>query len=236
MARKKRSNSGGLRGDEWLATYSDCITLLLTFFILLYSMSTVDAQKFQQVSGALNEIMTGSTADSILPYNLYNGNVPLVGGETPGNGTQTYEGIKQFLSENDLSSTVEMTEDERGVILQLRDSILFEPGKANLIPESIDVLDKISVLIGSLNNSIIVEGHTDNVPHQSSEYASNWELSGARAVTVLRYFVDGKGLNPTRFSSAGYGEYRPIVANSSVENKAKNRRVNILIVTNNEEV
>lgn len=235
MARKKRSNTGGLKGDEWLATYSDCITLLLTFFILLYSMSTVDAQKLQQLSNALNEVMTGKSADSILEYNLYEGNVPLVGGETPIEGMDTYDEIKQFLSENDLSSTVEVTEDERGVILQLRDSILFEPGKADLISNSITVLDKISVLISGLNNSIIIEGHTDNVPHQSANYASNWELSGARAVTVLRYFVDGKGLNPTRFSSAGFGEYKPLVTNTSDENKAKNRRVNILIVANSKE-
>lgn len=237
MARKKKSKSKGLSGEEWLGTYADTITLLMTFFVLLYSMSSVDAQKLQALSNAFNEIMTGSSADSILEYNLYDGDIPLVGGETPyeGEAMDSYEEISQFVQENDLSSTVEITEDERGVILQLRDSILFEPGKANLIPESISVLDKISLLISSLPNPIIIEGHTDNVPHNSAMYGSNWELSAARAVTVLRYFVDGKSQNPTRFSSAGYGEYKPLVANTSVENKAKNRRVNILIVTSNEE-
>lgn len=242
MARRKRSSGSGASGDSWLATYSDTITLLLTFFVLLYSMSSLDAQKLKELSQAFNEVMAGKSADSILEYNLYNGQVPLVGGESPYDSTEslggrsdTYEEIKNYVEKNNLSSTVEIVEDERGVIIQLRDSILFESGKANLKSDSIKILDTISVLIGTMDNSIIVEGHTDNVPHSSSEYASNWELSAARAVTVLRYFVDGKGQNPTRFSSAGYGEYKPLVPNNSAENRAKNRRVNILIVANSEE-
>ena len=243
MARRKKSNGGGVSGDGWLATYSDTITLLLTFFVLLYSMSSVDAQKLKQISNAFNEIMTGKSADSILQFDLYDGKVPLVGGESSYeemidmNGTtdSSYEEIKSFVDSNDLNSVVEITEDERGIIIQLRDSILFESGKANLKPDSMVVLDKISELIGSMANSIIIEGHTDNVPHNSAEYESNWELSSARAVMVLRYFVDGKGQNPTRFSAAGYGEYKPLVSNITDEDRAKNRRVNILIVASKEE-
>lgn len=241
MARKKQKpESEGPKGDEWLGTYSDMVTLLLTFFILLYSMSSVDSEKLKQLSKAFNEVMGGEKGDSILQYDLYDGEVPLVGGESDNKemadkAQSMYAGVKEFVKDNNLSNTVKITEDERGVILQLKDSILFETGEAELKPQSKDVLNKINTLIKSLPNAIVVEGHTDNVPIHNSEYDSNWDLSTARAVTVVRYFIEEKKENPSRFSAAGYGEYRPIVANNSNENRSKNRRVNILIVANNKE-
>lgn len=242
MARRQKKDSDEFT-TSWLDTYADTITLLMTFFVLLYSMSTVDAQKTKQISNAFNVVMKGQSGDTILQYDLYNGKVPLVGGESSyedmseksGGETSTYQEVKEFVNKNDLSSTVSITEDERGIILQLRDNILFETGQANLKQESVAVLDKINVLISTLPNSIIIEGHTDNVPIKTNQFDSNWELSATRATKVLRYFTEAKGQNPTRFSAIGYGETRPLVQNTSVENKAQNRRVNILIVANNKE-
>ncbi|MCR6513550.1 MAG: OmpA family protein [Clostridium chrysemydis] len=241
MARKKKKpESEGLKGDEWLGTYSDMVTLLLTFFILLYSMSSVDSEKLKQLSKAFNQVMVGTKGDSILQYDLYDGEVPLVGGESDNKdisdtAQSMYKGVKEFVKDNNLSDTVDITEDERGVILQLKDSILFQTGESKLKPESKDILNKINTLLKSVPNSIVVEGHTDNVPIHNSEYNSNWDLSTARAVTVVRYFIEEKGENPSRFSASGYGEYKPLVANNSDDNRAKNRRVNILIVANNKE-
>lgn len=241
MARKKKKpESEGLKGDEWLGTYSDMVTLLLTFFILLYSMSSVDSEKLKQLSKAFNQVMVGTKGDSILQYDLYDGEVPLVGGESDNKdisdtAQSMYKGVKEFVKDNNLSDTVDITEDERGVILQLKDSILFQTGESKLKPESKDILNKINTLLKSVPNSIVVEGHTDNVPIHNSEYDSNWDLSTARAVTVVRYFIEEKGENPSRFSASGYGEYKPLVANNSDENRSKNRRVNILIVANNKE-
>ena len=242
MARKKRS-APEESGATWLDTYADTVTLLMTFFVLLYSMSTGDGEKLKQISNAFNEIMAGQKADSILQYDLYNGSVPLVGGESDyvdtiagaNHNSQTYEEVKEFVEKNDLSSTVSITEDERGVILQMKDSILFETGKADLKADSKELLDKISILTATLPNSIIIEGHTDNVPIKTPEFDSNWELSSMRATRVLRYFTEQKQQNPSRFSAVGYGETKPIVPNTTVENKAQNRRVNILIVANNKE-
>lgn len=241
MARKKKKpESEGLKGDEWLGTYSDMVTLLLTFFILLYSMSSVDSEKLKQLSKAFNQVMVGTKGDSILQYDLYDGEVPLVGGESDNKdisdtAQSMYKGVKEFVKDNNLSDTVDITEDERGVILQLKDSILFQTGESKLKPESRDILNKINTLLKSVPNSIVVEGHTDNVPIHNSEYNSNWDLSTARAVTVVRYFIEEKGDNPSRFSASGYGEYKPLVANNSDDNRSKNRRVNILIVANNKE-
>lgn len=241
MARKKKEKPQEATAS-WLDTYADTITLLMTFFVLLYSMSSVDNQKVKQISEAFNETMAGSAADSMLQYNLYDGEVPLVGGETKvdskvedTSGQQNYEEIKEFVQQNDLASTVTITEDERGVILQLKDNILFETGKANLKTDSLPVLDKIGVLIATMPNSIIIEGHTDNVPIKTVDFPSNWYLSSDRANSVLTYFIDSKKQNANRFSSMGYGETKPLVQNTSDTARAQNRRVNILIVANSKE-
>lgn len=241
MARKKKEKPQEATAS-WLDTYADTITLLMTFFVLLYSMSSVDTQKVKQISAAFNEIMTGKAADSILEYNLYDGEVPLIGGEIKIDSQvedsleqQTLEEIKEFVEENDLVSTVAIIEDERGVILQLKDSILFETGKADLKINSLPVLDKIGSLMATMPNSVIIEGHTDNVPIKTAEFPSNWYLSSDRANSVVTYFIDSIKQNPNRFSSMGYGETKPLVPNISEADKAQNRRVNILIVANSKE-
>ncbi len=243
MARKRKDDSGGLTGNEWLNTYSDCVTLLLTFFVLLYSMSTVDAEKLKSISRAFS-IMSGQSGDTFLEYDMYQGSQPIVGGEskventveTNEDGNMTmYQAVKEYAEENGLNTALDITQDERGVVLHLRDNVLFDSGQADLINESKDVLDKINTLISTLPNPIVIEGHTDNVPINTAKYKSNWELSTQRAVNVLKYFVEDKNQDPSRFSASGYGEYRPSVENNSEENKAQNRRVNIVIVSNNEE-
>lgn len=244
MARKKnQAAQDGPTGDEWLGTYADCITLLLTFFVLLYSMSSVNEEKLKAVSAALQSVLTGQTGKTFLEYDLNNGEVPIVGEnateeEKPVDSVDEnaimYEKIKKFIEENGLEDEVEIREDERGIVMQLRDSILFESGKAELKPESKGLLNTIGNLLSTLDNGIIVEGHTDNLPINTYKYASNWELSSARAVTVVKYFIEDEKLDPKRFTASGYGEYQPIVENNSEENRAKNRRVNILIVAKKE--
>lgn len=242
MARKKKDSGDGLRGDEWIATFSDTMTLLLTFFILLYSFSSVDAKKFSQISSALNSVLTGQSGQTIFESNMSNGNVPLVGEDPEMINSQVgtpkeelYEKVKNFVQKNSLTDIVEVNEDPRGVVLRLRDNVLFESGKADIKEPSKAILDKINSLISTFPNAIIVEGHTDNVPISTYKYESNWELSTSRAVNVLRYFVVFKGQNPERFTAAGYGEYKPVAPNNSDENKAKNRRVNILILQGEKE-
>lgn len=244
MARKKKSPEGGLTGNEWLATYSDTVTLLLTFFVLLYSFSSVDVEKTKSISNAFNAMFSGGAGDSMLEYDLYNGVVPLIGGETDSNMQEMadlspqkkmYNNVKDFVSKNDLEEVVEIIDNERGVVIQLRDNILFESARSDIREDSKVILDKISTLIASVANPILVEGHTDNIPIRTAEFPSNWELSVDRAVNVVRYFIESKGLDPSKFSAAGYGEYHPVAPNDSYDNMAKNRRVDILIVTTEQE-
>lgn len=237
MSRKKKNKGSGLSGEEWLTTYSDTITLLLTFFVLLYSMSTVDANKFRQIASSLQSVLSGQGSNSILNFNTSQGEVPIVGERVQSgdkNGAvmkkSMYEEVVKYVNESKMKDKVQVLKDGRGVVLRLKENVLFDVGKADIKPESTAVLNMISGIFNRFSESdVIVEGHTDNVPISNFKYPSNWELSTARAVNVLKYFVEVNNMNPNRFTAAGYGEYRPIVSNDSDGNRAKNRRVNIII-------
>jgi len=143
------------------------------------------------------------------------------------------EDVLTYIKENDLENDVQIYEDEKGLNIQMKDSVLFDTGKAELRSDSKTVLDKVSDLIGKVDNKIIIEGHTDNIPINTPAMPNNWHLSSARALSVLDYFLGSKKiLNPQRFSAQGCGEYRPIAKNDTDEGRAKNRRVNIIVVTN----
>jgi len=121
--------------------------------------------------------------------------------------------------------------DSRGLVIHLNNVILFNSGSADIKSESIGTLEKIATIINSLNNYIRIEGHTDNVPISSSTYPSNWELSAARATSVVRLFVSQSNVSPDKLVAVGYGEYKPIADNSTPEGKAKNRRIDIIVLS-----
>lgn len=235
--------------QEWLTTYSDMVTLILTFFVLLYSYSIVDTKKFQAIAQSLSQALNGGN-QTIFQLNDSPGSVPIVGEEGPaeteqqdqpqdpqqgGNNAdayqQMYNTVTNFVDENSLGGSVTIREDSRGVIIEFNDKILFDTGKAEIKEDGIPVLMKTTELIRKLPNSIVIEGHTDNMPIHNSDFSSNWELSSARALNVMYYFTNNRGLDPQRFSIAAFGEYSPIADNSTPEGRAQNRRVNILIVT-----
>lgn len=240
MSRRKKKSGDELRGDEWLATYSDTITLLLTFFILLYAMASIDQRKIDSLSQAFKSVMGGQSGDTIMKYDLYKGEVPLIGGEADienfedeakKENDKMFKQVEKFIAENGLADVVNTSLTDKGVMLQLRDNVLFETASAELRDGSKAVLEKIDSLIASMPNHILIEGHTDDRDINTTNFPSNWELSVSRAVNVVRYFTETMGQSPSRFSAAGYGEFQPIVSNDSEENMAKNRRVTILIMT-----
>ena len=252
--RRRRESEGG--GAGWLTTYSDMATLLLTFFILLFTYSNVDAQKFRALSSSLQFSLNGSAGGgSILEGNPPANSIKAVvpgskgsSGEAEGytpepSGGKTmrsreiqgiYRTVHGFVEKEGLSADVKLRTDRRGVIIDINESILFDRGKTELKPDSLVILNKLTKLIRSFDNNIIVEGHTDDVPMHRAPFPSNWELSVIRATTVVRYFVEEKHIDPHRLSAAGYGEYRPVVPNDSEKNRARNRRVNMLIVASME--
>ncbi|MGH4120094.1 flagellar motor protein MotB [Clostridium sp.] len=241
---RKKNNKEEMRTDAWIATFADTMTLLLTFFVLLYSFSTVDAAKFEQIASSLQSVLTGEAGTTIMDLNVKSGEIPLVGEPMPTVPDTTattetediYEKVQSFIKEKKLENIVKLKSDDRGVIIQLRENILFESGKAEIIGKIKPVLKTISGLVSSFPNDIVIEGHTDNVPISNYEYKNNWQLSSARALNVLEFFVGmNDQMHPERFTSVAYGEYQPIAPNNNDVNRTLNRRVNILIVANEKE-
>lgn len=242
MARRKKKTQD-MGGNEWLTTYSDMMTLLLCFFVLLYSMSAIDAQKFKTVAYSIAKAFGGSTQGIFETATV--GPAPLTGNPGGSNVNKTtttssknermYDNVTKFMRENKLQGKVSIKEERRGVIIELQENILFDSGKAEIKKESIPLLEKLSELLKKFANEVLVEGHTDNLPIRSGYYQSNWELSTDRAVKVVRYLAGQPGLDGSRFSAVGCGEFRPIASNASLEGRQKNRRVNILIVSTEKE-
>ncbi len=226
--RRNNENEGG--APKWMVTYSDMMSLLLTFFILLFSMSTISSDKFDNLMSSFQNILSGSKSDSI----LYDGDNLIDLHEELIQTEEMYDKVSDYLEDQDLGSDVSVSMDSKGIFVEMKDAILFESGRAELKPEGIEVLKKLEGLISDFDNELVIEGHTDNVPMTSGRFPSNWELSTARAVTVVRYLSESLDIDPGRLSAVGYGEYRPIKPNDTAENRAANRRVNILIIFNEE--
>lgn len=197
---------------RWLISYSDFLTLLFTFFVALFSLSTMDLWKAEKFTGSLRKAF--KVLDEPIPFE-------------EDRNKAVIEDLKKLL--NDISGA-EVKSDIRGIIINLPSSLLFDSGSAQLKQESIEVLKRITEYLRDFPNKILIEGHTDNIPLSSNSiYKSNWELSAARASSVLHFLIQ-MGLSPDRFTIAGYGEYRPIDSNETPEGRAKNRRVELIIL------
>ena len=228
---RRRGKNDDMGESSWMDTYADTITLLLTFFILLYSMSAVDSQKLKQLSEALQKSLEGSTAvTKVMDINDIKVDIDKAKKDAKEVKEDLEKKVNKVIENNNLNNVIKVRQEDRGIILQLDETILFDSGRDELKPTSIQALDTITTLVNGMDNDILVEGHTDNVLIHNSRFASNWDLSTARAVSVVSYFVEKKGIKPTRFAVKGYGEFKPLVDNSTPENRAINRRVDILIV------
>ena len=142
------------------------------------------------------------------------------------------EDIKAFLQEKGAEDKVKLDIGPRGLVISLKDTEFFDSGKANVRAQSMYLLDNIAEAISKYSNSIRIEGHTDNVPIKTSQFPSNWELSTARATNIVHYLIDAHEFPPGRISAIGYGEYRPIADNSTEEGRQKNRRVDVVVLSN----
>ena len=190
MARKKKKGDD-IRTDGWMDTFADTMTLLLTFFILLYSISAVDSEKLKELSEALQHSLTGnSSIEEVQSIDDLKVEIE--------KGTK-YEDLaaklNQIIEQNSLTDEIRIRQEDRGIVLELDESILFDPGKANIKKSSLPVLDTIAKIIQETNNEIVAEGNTDNVPINNTEYKSNWELSTDRALNIVGYLIENKNIS-----------------------------------------
>jgi chemotaxis protein MotB len=234
--KKRKHNEEHENAERWLLTYADLITLLLAFFIMMYVFSKKDAQKYDEVASHLKTIFSGGTG--LAGKGSVTAASPI---DMPSKGASSGE-IKRQLESELMDSNrnkpggenIAVLSDERGVVIRVLDKAFFDEGKAELKDGAKGALDKIVPIIKGIDNHVRIEGHTDNVPINTTEFKSNWELSVRRATEVVRYFVEKRGLSPEKVSATGYAEYRPIVQNNSPKNKSLNRRIEIIVVKSNE--
>lgn len=247
MARKKREPyiekksdaSGGMR---WLLTYADMITLLMVFFIILYSMSAVNPARFEEMQVAFTSVFNGG------PFALFetrtSGGAGLLQGLTPGQQVQSNRGGRSagtggasMLRNQAVSSLqnlvkagkVKVIPTENGFAISLVADQSFASGSATLNPDAMPVLQQVADFLGAISNSVVVEGYTDNVPPDPKKWPSNWDLSSARSSAVLQTLED-YGIPAERISGAYYGDTRPVQSNDTPEGRSYNRRVDIVVV------
>lgn len=239
--------------ERWLVSYADFITLLFAFFTTLYAISTVDAQKMGQMVLSMKQSFDAGMLDSGSNYlsldhgpsgsgdsvakDILNNNKFEDGFELSENIIITRKDmhwlklrIESALGSDALKASVHLRVDSRGLVLSLGEGGFFDSGSEEIKPEGRKLLDTIARSLISLGNMIRIEGHTDTDPIKTSKFASNWELSTARSTEILKYMISKFGFRPELLSAAGYGEYRPAAPNDSLEGKARNRRVDIVIL------
>jgi chemotaxis protein MotB len=215
--------------ERWLLTYADLITLLLAFFIVMYSMSRIDAKKFGKMTQALQGILKGG------PSAIY---VPELETSNTGHGLLKLGDLRMLQSTIDADfkelnrkGDIVTELNERGLIIHILESAMFDDARADLKPRAIAVLDLVARDVAAMPNHVRVEGHTDDRPIRTAEFPSNWELSTARATGVVRYLIEKHSYPPAKISAVGFSSFRPYVPNNSIENRALNRRVDIVVLT-----
>lgn len=257
MSKKHHGPPHEEHADEtWLVPYADLLTLLLALFIVLFATAKVDQEKFIQVATAMNSALGGGLGAALGGtmgaggaggggQAILSGGAGIAAGpgSTPTSVMNPAElessqlehakneidaFIKQQAGIDELEIETILT--DQGLLIRIRDSALFASGSAQLFPDGVKFANIVSEMIGNMPQNILVSGHTDNVPINTVQYPSNWELSTARALTLTRFLLNNnQAIDPARISAIGCGEYRPVASNTNPEGRARNRRVEILI-------
>ncbi len=256
MARKRRKRNyldDSHNHERWLVSYADFVTLLFAFFVVMYSISSVNDAKYVSLSEALDDafsknnkvkkvidpIQIGSEPTTIKPIILENSSAAEIIKNRQLSEeilkerrllqmvSEQFEDVLQPYVENDL---VEVKRHDFWIELEMNSQLLFLSGEAELSSKAIPVLKKVSEVVRIIPNVINVEGHTDNVPIDTVEFPSNWDLSSARATSVVREFVKN-GISEKRLSAVGYGEFHPVADNNTEEGRFKNRRVVLVLMS-----
>lgn len=234
--REEPSNEGGI--PAWLTTYADLMTLMLSFFVILVSFATFEQGRIVKLVGSF------VGAFKILPggFKTDPGDQVLEPGkemiQTFRSSGDIFTRMKGVIEKAGFAGGMEFSQTSKGFELSVSDYLLFglEAGKADIVPEMEYFLDEMIEMMRQESYLIRIEGHTDDYSAVSRQFPSSWELSTARAVTILRYFVENGAISPLRVSAAGFGKYHPLAPNETAEDRAKNRRVVISLLKDELEI
>ncbi|MEE9277324.1 MAG: flagellar motor protein MotB [Dehalococcoidia bacterium] len=239
MSKRRRKAGAGEKdaGERWLITYADLVTLLFALFLVLFANSTLDEGKFERTAASFRRAFdlnilggraggTGSVLDETGSDSL----APSFG-EIQANDFQNIsEELSKAALELGVYDQVQVRQTGDGIVVSLSDNLLFSPASAAIRDDAVPFLDRLAAIIADLPNEVRVEGHTDDVPVNAGAFATNWELSTARATAVLRHLVQSANVEPTRIHAAGYAEFQPVAGNDTVAGRAQNRRADVVIL------
>ncbi|MDR1854901.1 MAG: flagellar motor protein MotD, partial [Azoarcus sp.] len=243
MARRRRPHDGEHENlERWMVSYADFVTLLFAFFVVMYSLSSINEGKYRVLSNSLVQAFRSANVNVdgqqiVTPPII----APLPRRATPprekkaeGKLQQTAQkmrnmadAIRRVLQPLTENGQVNVTEGAFGVSVEINASVLFAPGEAELGPEAVAALRAVAGVLADTEFPIKVEGHTDNMPIANYRFPSNWELSAVRASSVVRLFIES-GVAPTQLTAAGYADQRPVADNATETGRARNRRVAIM--------
>lgn len=225
---------------EWMCTFSDLVTLLMCFFVLLFAMSTIQEETFKELIQSMKTALgveqipeTGTREGLVMRTRPSKEKkettqaVDELGGMVQKEMNEIVSDVKELILFNKLGGQVRVEATEDGVVITISDLVLFSPGSAVLSREGLDIMAKISRVLAQFSYPIKVAGHTDNIPIHTEKYASNWELSASRASDVVRFLIS-EGIDPFMLSAAGLAEFRPVADNRTAKGRSRNRRVEIM--------
>jgi chemotaxis protein MotB len=235
MSRRRIKEQEG--GARWLTTFNDLITLLMVFFVLLFTLASTDAGKLKQFQFSVMKGLgvlekgEGAPVGVIESFGDKGSTIGAIKGKMiPGGG----ESIEDYIEALKSFEGTEIRLRGKDQVMSLDGTALFESGSADISPGAFPVLNELLKIIEAHSCRVRVEGHTDNVPIFTERFDSNWELSTARAVSIVKYFIEKGNIAPERLSAVGYGELRPLGPNDTPERRARNRRVEIVLVKSEE--
>ncbi|VAX13766.1 Flagellar motor rotation protein MotB [hydrothermal vent metagenome] len=245
MSRRRRRQEEHENTDRWLVSYADFITLLFAFFVVMYSMSSINEGKYRVLSDTMEEafktppkspdpIQIGKERKTLKTVETTVNEISLIGIKPDIiSRAQQMERIADDLQKNLAplvnKKLIKITRDKLWVKVEMNNRILFASGKAHLSERGYPILEELAEVVRNLPNHIDVEGHTDNRPISTPTYPSNWELSAARAASVVHLFTRN-GVDPKRLSAIGYGQFRPVADNNTAQGRRRNRRVVVVIL------
>jgi chemotaxis protein MotB len=243
--RRRRSEYHEEHMDEtWLVPYSDILTLLLALFIVLFASSQIDQKKFEQIAQSFSSAFgAGSPAvfegARVQPQISTQPSMDQIGDpSTKGQGylqenaqlLEVKQSLDKYIQDNHMGGDLQTVLTGEGLMIRIKDTALYPSGSAELLPQSRRMGTAIAKMLVPLKQKVTISGHTDNVPINTAEFPSNWDLSSKRALNFMKFLLAQEKLEPERFSAIGYGEYRPLAPNNTGEGQQTNRRVEVLIL------
>ena len=251
----KREPEKHANHERWLVSYADFITLLFAVFTTLYAMSQTDKKKVEEVVQSLQQsfgmVQAGAPSPklnvipskqmtvvpaikpevAIIPGSQRRGTVASRSRAEEKDFRQIKATVEAYLIKQGAQNKVSLTITRRGLIVSLKEAGFFDSGQSSIRSDAYELMNTIAEVMTQYNNPLRLEGHTDNVPISTSQYPSNWELSAARATNGLKYLIRHFDVEPGKISATGYGEFRPIADNATSEGRAKNRRVDLVMLS-----